>query len=49
MKLDIWINGSMEIMYVFLFSSYVENSGCYVNTYTENMANLTHKLDPVIT
>jgi hypothetical protein len=24
MKLDIWINGSMEIMHVFFFSSYVE-------------------------
>jgi hypothetical protein len=29
MKLDIWIDGSMEIMHVFFFSSYVENSGCY--------------------
>jgi hypothetical protein len=27
MKLDIWIDGSMEIMHVFFFSSYVENSG----------------------
>jgi hypothetical protein len=31
MKLDIWIDGSMEIMHVFFFSSYVENSGCYGN------------------
>jgi hypothetical protein len=49
MKLDIWIDGSMEIMHLFFFSSYVENSGCYGNKYTENMANFTHKLDPVIT
>jgi hypothetical protein len=27
MKLDIWIDGSMEIMHIFFFSSYVENSG----------------------
>jgi hypothetical protein len=32
----------------FFFSSYVENSGCYGNKLTENMANLTNKLDPVI-
>jgi hypothetical protein len=31
MKLDIWIDGSMEIMHVFFFSSYVENSGYYGN------------------
>jgi hypothetical protein len=31
MKLDIWIDGSMEIMHIFFFSSYVENSGCYGN------------------
>jgi hypothetical protein len=49
MKLDIWIEGSMEIMHVFFFSSYVENSGCYGNKKAENMANFTHKLDPVIT
>jgi hypothetical protein len=49
MKLDIWIDGSMEIMHVFLFSSYVKNSGCYGNKKTENMANFTHNLDPVIT
>jgi hypothetical protein len=41
MKLEIWVVGSLEIMHVFFFCSYVENS--------ENMANLTHKLDPVIT
>jgi hypothetical protein len=31
MKLDIWIDGSMEIMHIFIFSSYVENFGCYGN------------------
>jgi hypothetical protein len=31
MKLGIWIDGSMEIMHVFFFTSYVENSGCYGN------------------
>jgi hypothetical protein len=42
MKLDIWIDGSLEIMHVFFFSSCVENSGCNGNKQTENMANLTH-------
>jgi hypothetical protein len=41
MKLYIWINDSMEIMHVFSFSSYFENSGCYGNKYAENMANFT--------
>jgi hypothetical protein len=49
MKLDKWIDGSMEIMHVSFFSSYLENSGCYGNKYAENMANFTHKLDQVIT
>jgi hypothetical protein len=31
MKLDIWIDGSMEIVCVFFFSSYAEYSGCYGN------------------
>jgi hypothetical protein len=31
MKLEIWVDGSLEIMHVFFFSSYVENSGCYGN------------------
>jgi hypothetical protein len=31
MKLGIWIDGSMEIMHVFFFFSYVENFGCYGN------------------
>jgi hypothetical protein len=48
-KLDIWIDGSMEIVHVFFCSTYVENSGCYGNKYTEYMRNLTQKLDPVIT
>jgi hypothetical protein len=30
-------------------TSYVENFGCYGSKKTENMANLTHKLDPAIT
>jgi hypothetical protein len=42
------IDGSMEIMHVFFFSSFVENSGCYDNKWTENVTNLTHKLDLVI-
>jgi hypothetical protein len=49
MKLDIRIDGSMEIMHVFFFSSYVKNSGCYSNKSTENMANFTQNLDPAIT
>jgi hypothetical protein len=48
MKRDILIDGSMEILHVFFFSSYFENSGCYGNKKTENMANFTQKLDPVI-
>jgi hypothetical protein len=28
MKLEKWVDGSLEIMHVFFFSSYVENSGC---------------------
>jgi hypothetical protein len=43
MKLDILIDDSIEIMHVFSSSSYVENSGCYGNKYTENMANFTQK------
>jgi hypothetical protein len=43
--MDRWQYGD----YARLFSSYVENSGCYGNKYSENMANLTHNLDPVIT
>jgi hypothetical protein len=39
----------LEIMHVFFFSSNVESSDCYGNKWTENMANFTHKLDPVIT
>jgi hypothetical protein len=31
MKLEIWVNGSLEIMHIFSISSYVENSGCYGN------------------
>jgi hypothetical protein len=31
MKLEIWVDGSLEIMYILFFSSYVENSGCYGN------------------
>jgi hypothetical protein len=31
MKLEIWVDGSLEIMHIFFFSSYVENSGCYGN------------------
>jgi hypothetical protein len=31
MKLDMWIDGSIEIMHVFFFSSHVENSCCYGN------------------
>jgi hypothetical protein len=46
MKLDIRIDVSMEIMHVFFFCWYVENSGCYGTKESENMANLTHKLDP---
>jgi hypothetical protein len=45
MKLVIWLDGSLEIMHVF----FVENFDCYGNTQTENMANFTHKLNPVIT
>jgi hypothetical protein len=40
MKLKILVDGSLEIMHDFFFSSYVENSGCFGNKYTENMANL---------
>jgi hypothetical protein len=35
MKLEIWVDGSLEIMHIFFFSSYVENSGCYGNKYPE--------------
>jgi hypothetical protein len=48
MKLEIWEDGSLEIMHVYFISSYVENSDCYGNKYTENMANLTYKLDIMI-
>jgi hypothetical protein len=33
MKLEIWVDGRMEIMHVFL-SPYVEKSGCYDNNKT---------------
>jgi hypothetical protein len=48
MKLEIYVDGSLEIMHIFFCSSYVDNSGCYDNKYTANMANLTDKLDLVI-
>jgi hypothetical protein len=31
MKLDIWIDGSMENARLFFFSSYDKNTGCYGN------------------
>jgi hypothetical protein len=31
MKLEIWVDGSLEIMNVFFFSSNVEKIGCYGN------------------
>jgi hypothetical protein len=31
MKLEIWVDGSLEIMHIFFFSSYVGNPGCYSN------------------
>jgi hypothetical protein len=33
----------------FFFLSCIENSGCYGNKKTENIANLAHRLDPVLT
>jgi hypothetical protein len=48
MKLEKWVDGSLEIMHIFFFSSYVENSVCFDNKYTKNMANFTDKLYPVI-
>jgi hypothetical protein len=35
MKLEIWVDDSLEIMHIFFFSSYVENSSCYGNKLTD--------------
>jgi hypothetical protein len=35
MKLEILVDGSLKIMHIFFFTSYVENSGCYGNNKTE--------------
>jgi hypothetical protein len=35
MKLEIWVDGNLEIMHVFFFSADNKNSGFYGNKYTE--------------
>jgi hypothetical protein len=41
LKLDIWIDGSMEIMHVFFFSSYVENMKNKINKERRRSMNAT--------
>jgi hypothetical protein len=43
------IDGSLEIMHVFFFSSYVEIFDCYGNKWALNMANITIYVNNVIT
>ena len=45
MKLGIWIDGSMEIMHVILFSFLDQNSGCYGNGNSQNRASTDGSFD----
>jgi hypothetical protein len=49
MKLDIWIDGSMEIMHVFFFLPMLKILVAMATNSLKIWQILTHKLDPVIT
>jgi hypothetical protein len=49
MKLDIWIDGSMEIMHTFSFLPMLKILVAMATNRLKIWQNFTHKLDPVIT